>query len=82
MLLFGSYVSFQFLVTLYLQIGRLVGAEIALAFLPAGALVASRAADGRCWTGSGRPGRRGRLRLPGGRLPLFLRIGPHPDYPA
>ena len=58
MALFGAYVGFQFVATLYLQ--KTLGwsaLETALAFLPAGLFVAvRRAADGR----ADRPLRHGR----------------------
>ncbi len=85
LVLFGSYVAFQFLVTQYLQI--MVGwsaLATALAFLPAGVLVAIAST------------RMGPLldRFGPARLVLiafvclsagyawFLRIGAHPDYPV
>jgi EmrB/QacA subfamily drug resistance transporter len=85
LVLFGSYVAFQFLVTQYLQIMAGWSAlTTALAFLPAGVLVAVAST------------RMGPLidRFGPARLVLiafaclvagyawFLRIGPHPDYPS
>jgi EmrB/QacA subfamily drug resistance transporter len=85
MVLFGSYVSFQFLVTQYLQIMAGWSAlATALAFLPAGVLVAaSSAAMGPVLD------RFGATRvivvaftcLAAG-YAWFLRVGPAPDYPA
>src|SRR5487761_1764898 len=85
LVLFGSYVSFQFLVTQYLQISSGWSAlTTALAFLPAGILVVIL---------SPRMGplldRFGSARMVAVALGClvagyawFLRIGPHPDYPA
>ncbi len=81
--LFGSYVSFQFLATQYLQ--SLAGwspISTALAFLPAGVMVAVLSPDG---PGLGRFGprrSRPRLRLPGRRLRGVPAAGVTPDYPA
>ncbi len=83
--LFGSYVSFQFLVTQYLQISSgWTALGTALAFLPAGVLVA---------VASPRMGplldRFGPARMVAVALAClaagyawFLRIGPQPDYPT
>jgi len=85
MVLFGSYVSFQFLVTQYLQIMAGWSAlTTALAFLPAGVLVAaSSAAMGPVLD------RFGATRVIvvafaclGVGYAWFLRVGPAPDYPA
>ena len=86
LVLFGSYVSFQFLVTQYLQIhGGLVGARPPRwrSCRPASWWRSPRRGWGRCSTGSARPG--------SSRWPSpawwratrwFLRVGPQPDYPA
>jgi MFS family permease len=85
MVLFGSYVSFQFLVTQYLQIMAGWSAlATALAFLPAGVLVA--AASPRVgWVldrfGPARVVAAGFACLAAG-YTWFLRAGPAPDYPA
>ncbi len=85
MVLFGSYVSFQFLVTQYLQIMAGWSAlATALAFLPAGVLVA--AASPRVGPvldrfGPARVVAAGFTCLVAGYV-LFLRIGPAPDYPT
>jgi EmrB/QacA subfamily drug resistance transporter len=85
MVLFGSYVSFQFLVTQYLQIMAGWSAlGTALAFLPAGVLVA--AASPRVgWVldrfGPARVVAAGFACLAAG-YTWFLRVGPAPDYPA
>jgi EmrB/QacA subfamily drug resistance transporter len=85
MVLFGSYVAFQFLVTQYLQI--MAGwspLATALAFLPAGVLVAI--ASTRMGPVLDRFGPRKMIAVAFASLvagyALFLRIGPHPDYPA
>ncbi len=85
MVLFGSYVSFQFLVTQYLQIMAGWSAlGTALAFLPAGVLVA--AASPRMGQvldrfGPARVVAVGFACLAAG-YAWFLRVGPAPDYPA
>ncbi|HKA95645.1 MAG TPA: MFS transporter [Streptosporangiaceae bacterium] len=85
MVLFGSYVSFQFLVTQYLQIMAGWSAlATALAFLPAGVLVA--AASPRVGPvldrfGPARVVTAGFACLVAGYV-LFLRVGPVPDYPT
>ena len=85
MVLFGSYVSFQFLVTQYLQIMAGWSAlGTALAFLPAGVLVT--AASPRMGSvldrfGPARVAAAGFACLAGG-YAWFLRVGPAPDYPA
>jgi len=85
MVLFGSYVSFQFLVTQYLQIiARWSALATALAFLPAGVLVtASSPRVG--WVldrfGPARVVAVGFACLAAG-YAWFLRVGPVPDYPA
>jgi EmrB/QacA subfamily drug resistance transporter len=85
MVLFGSYVSFQFLVTQYLQIMAGWSAlGTALAFLPAGVLVA--VSSPRMGTvldrfGPARVAAAGFACLAAG-YTLFLRVGPAPDYPA
>jgi MFS family permease len=83
--LFGSYVAFQFLVTQYLQ--TLVGwsaMSTALAFLPAGAVVAVLST--RMSAIIGRFGTTGVTVLAFGCLVAgyvaFLRVGVRPDYPA
>jgi EmrB/QacA subfamily drug resistance transporter len=85
MVLFGSYVSFQFLVTQYLQIMAGWSAlGTALAFLPAGVLVAA-ASPRMGWVldrfGPARVVAVGFACLAAG-YALFLRVGPAPDYPA
>src|SRR5215468_10192629 len=85
MVLFGSYVSFQFLVTQYLQIMAGWSAlATALAFLPAGVLVAI--ASTRMGPVLDRFGPPRMIAVAFACLvagyALFLRIGPHPDYPA
>jgi len=85
MVLFGSYVSFQFLITQYLQIMAGWSAlATALAFLPAGVLVA--AASPRVGPvldrfGPARVVAAGFACLTAGYV-LFLRVGPAPDYPT
>jgi len=85
MVLFGSYVSFQFLVTQYLQIMAGWSAlSTALAFLPAGVLVAVASTRmGRVLDrfGPSRVVAVGFACLAAG-YAWFLRIGPAPDYPA
>jgi MFS family permease len=85
MVLFGSYVSFQFLVTQYLQI--MAGwspLTTALAFLPAGVLVAAASTRmGPVLDRFGPPRiiAAAFVCLAAG-YASFLRIGPAPDYPA
>jgi len=85
MVLFGSYVSFQFLVTQYLQIMAGWSAlGTALAFLPAGVLVAvssPRMGSVLDRFGPARVAGAGFACLAAG-YTLFLRVGPAPDYPA
>jgi EmrB/QacA subfamily drug resistance transporter len=85
MVLFGSYVSFQFLVTQYLQIMAGWSAlSTALAFLPAGVLVAVASTQmGPVIDrfGPARVAAVGFACLAAG-YAWFLRIGPAPDYPA
>ncbi|HLX51028.1 MAG TPA: MFS transporter [Streptosporangiaceae bacterium] len=83
--LFGSYVAFQFLVTQYLQISSGWSAlSTALAFLPAGVLVV--VASPRMGLLLDRFGPVRLVALAFGCLVAgyawFLRIGVHPDYPA
>jgi EmrB/QacA subfamily drug resistance transporter len=85
MVLFGSYVAFQFLVTQYLQIMAGWSAlATALAFLPAGVLVAI--ASTRMGPVLDRFGPPRMIAVAFACLvagyALFLRIGPQPDYPA
>jgi MFS family permease len=85
MVLFGSYVAFQFLVTQYLQIMAGWSAlATALAFLPAGVLVAI--ASTRMGPVLDRFGPPRMIAVAFACLvagyALFLRIGPIPDYPA
>jgi MFS family permease len=85
MVLFGSYVAFQFLVTQYLQIMAGWSAlSTALAFLPAGVLVAI--ASTRMGPVLDRFGPPRMIAVAFACLAagyaLFLRIGQHPDYPA
>src|SRR5262252_7901154 len=85
MVLFGSYVSFQFLVTQYLQIMAGWSAlGTAMAFLPAGVLVAvstPRMGSVLDRFGPARVAAAGFACLAMG-YTLFLRVGPAPDYPA
>src|SRR5499427_5238117 len=85
MVLFGSYVSFQFLVTQYLQIMAGWSAlGTALAFLPAGVLVAvstPRMGSVLARFGPARVAAAGFACLAPG-YALFLRVGPAPDYLA
>ena len=83
--LFGTYVSFQFLVTQYLQnLNRWSALATALAFLPTAIIVALLS------TAMGRIiGRFGPARLTAiaftcmvAAYAVFLRAGAHPDYPA
>jgi len=80
--LFGTYVSFQFLVTQYLQtLAHWSAISTALAFLPA----ASSLPCCHCEWGPGqpirlRPTRDRRIRVPGRRVRVFLRAGTKPDY--
>jgi EmrB/QacA subfamily drug resistance transporter len=85
MVLFGSYVSFQFLVTQYLQIMAGWSAlGTALAFLPAGVLVAA-SSPRMGWVldrfGPARVVAAGFACLAAG-YTWFLRVGPAPDYPS
>jgi len=85
LVLFGSYVSFQFLVTQYLQIAAGWSAlTTALAFLPAGVVVVI--ASPRMWPLLDRFGSARMVALALGCLVAgyawFLRIGVQPDYPA
>jgi EmrB/QacA subfamily drug resistance transporter len=85
LVLFGSYVSFQFLVTQYLQIlVRWSALETALAFLPAGVLVAI--ASTRMGPLLDRFGSARIIAIAFGCLAAgyawFLRTGAHPDYPV
>jgi MFS family permease len=85
MTLFGSYVSFQFLVTQYLQsTARWSAIATALAFLPAGVVVAvlstrMSAIIGRF--GTARVAVVAFASLVAG-YAVFLRVGVQPDYPA
>src|SRR5499427_3996768 len=85
MVLFGSYVAFQFLVTQYLQIMAGWSAlATALAFLPAGVLVAiasTRMGPVLDRFGPSRVVAVGFACLAAG-YAWFLRVGPVPDYPA
>src|SRR5947207_6496032 len=85
MVLFGSYVSFQFLVTQYLQImAGWTALATALAFLPAGVMTAV-ASPRMGWVldrfGPARVVVVGFACLAAG-YTLFLRVGPAPDYLA
>jgi MFS family permease len=85
MTLFGSYVSFQFLVTQYLQsLAGWTALSTALAFLPAGVVVAILSARM-----SAIIGRFGPARVTAGAFAslvagyaVFLRVGVRPDYPT
>jgi predicted MFS family arabinose efflux permease len=85
MTLFGSYVSFQFLVTQYLQtLAHWSAIATALAFLPAGVMVAvlstrMSAIIGRF--GTARVSVLAFASLVAG-YAVFLRVGVQPDYPA
>jgi MFS family permease len=83
--LFGSYVSFQFLLTQYLQsLAHWSAISTALAFLPAGAIVAIlslRTAGLLGRFGAGPLVVTAFAALVAG-YALFLRAGPSPDYPA
>jgi MFS family permease len=85
MVLFGSYVAFQFLVTQYLQIMAGWSAlGTAMAFLPAGilgAVASPRMGPALDRFGPARVAAAGFASLTAG-YALFLRIGPAPDYPA
>ena len=85
MVLFGSYVSFQFLVTQYLQImAGWTALATALAFLPAGVMVAvasTRMGPVIDRFGPERVIAAGFACLAAG-YTWFLRVGPVPDYPT
>jgi len=85
MVLFGSYVSFQFLVTQYLQImAGWTALATALAFLPAGVMVAvasTRMGPVIDRFGPARVIAAGFACLAVG-YTWFLRVGPVPDYPT
>jgi MFS family permease len=83
--LFGSYVSFQFLVTQYLQsLAAWSALSTALAFLPAGVVVAvlsTRMSAIIERFGSARVAVAAFTSLVAGYV-VFLRVGVHPDYPS
>jgi MFS family permease len=85
MTLFGSYVSFQFLVTQYLQsLAGWTALSTALAFLPAGLVVAILSIRMSAIIGRFGPARVTVLAfvsLVAG-YAVFLRVGVSPDYPA
>jgi MFS family permease len=85
MTLFGSYVSFQFLVTQYLQsLAGWTALSTALAFLPAGIVVAvlsTRMSSIIGRFGTGRVTVGAFISLVAG-YAVFLRVGVSPDYPA
>ena len=85
MVLFGSYVSFQFLVTQYLQImAGWTALATALAFLPAGvmtAIASTRMGPVIDRFGPARVIAVGFACLAAG-YTWFLRVGPAPDYPT
>ena len=85
MTLFGSYVSFQFLVTQYLQnLAGWTALSTALAFLPAGIVVAILSTRMSSIIGRFGPARVtvfAFISLVAG-YAVFLRVGVSPDYPA
>jgi MFS family permease len=85
MTLFGSYVSFQFLVTQYLQsLAGWTALSTALAFLPAGIVVAILSTRMSSIIGRFGPARItvfAFISLVAG-YAVFLRVGVSPDYPA
>jgi MFS family permease len=85
MTLFGSYVSFQFLVTQYLQsLAGWTALSTALAFLPAGIVVAILSTRMSAIIGRFGPGRVtvfAFISLVAG-YAVFLRVGVRPDYPS
>jgi len=85
MTLFGSYVSFQFLVTQYLQsLAGWTALSTALAFLPAGIVVAVLSTRMSAIIGRFGPARItvvAFISLVAGYV-VFLRVGVSPDYPA
>jgi MFS family permease len=85
MTLFGSYVSFQFLVTQYLQsLAGWTALSTALAFLPAGIVVAILSTRMSAIIGRFGPARitvLAFISLVAGYV-VFLRVGVSPDYPA
>ena len=85
MTLFGSYVSFQFLVTQYLQsLAGWTALSTALAFLPAGVVVAILSTRMSAIIGRFGPARvtvLAFISLVAGYV-VFLRVGVSPDYPS
>src|SRR5580692_3963466 len=85
MTLFGSYVSFQFLVTQYLQsLAGWSALSTALAFLPAGVVVAILSSRMSAIIGRFGPARvtvGAFIALVAGYV-VFLRVGVSPDYPS
>jgi MFS family permease len=85
MTLFGSYVSFQFLVTQYLQsLAGWSALSTALAFLPAGVMVAILSTRMTAIIGRFGPARvtvGAFIALVAGYV-VFLRVGVSPDYPS
>jgi hypothetical protein len=85
MVLFGTFISFQFLVTQYLQISSGWSAlATALAFLPAGAVVGVLSPRSGPLLDRFGPSRVSAVAAGclAASYAWFLRIGPHPDYPA
>ena len=83
--LFGSYVSFQFLVTQYLQtLAHWSAIATALAFLPAGVMVAVLSTRMSAIIGRFGPARVTALAFASlvAGYAVFLRVGVSPDYPA
>jgi MFS family permease len=83
--LFGTYVSFQFLVTQYLQnLNGWSALSTALAFLPAGVIVAVLSARMAAIIDRFGPARLTATAFTClvAAYAVFLRAGPHPDYPG
>jgi MFS family permease len=83
--LFGTYVSFQFLVTQYLQsLAGWSAIDTALAFLPAGLMVAVLSTRMASLLGRFGPARLAAVAFVClvAAYSVFLRAGTHPDYPS